>query len=74
MDHPAPVAGVDRPADVPGPLQPVDHARDRPGRAQAGLLAQLAGGQRARLLEAGQQLGPVSAPAGGCCWAGPPPA
>jgi hypothetical protein len=46
-DHPAAVAGVKLPADVPGPFQPVDHAGDRSGGSQAGLLAKLAGGERA---------------------------
>jgi hypothetical protein len=48
-DHPAAVARVKLPADVPGPFQPVDHAGDRSGGPQAGLLTEFAGGERAGL-------------------------
>jgi hypothetical protein len=48
-DHPAAVTGVGLPADIAGALQPVDHAGDRSGGAQAELLAELAGGERAGL-------------------------
>src|SRR5688572_4740850 len=38
-DHPAAVVGVDLAPHVAGAFQPVDHAGDRPGGAQAELLA-----------------------------------